>query len=1272
MTNGANFDASKLGAFTLSGGQVLGGNGVVTGAVTVAEGAGVSPGFAGTLSFSNALTFNGNTTNTFVLSNSTNGANDRVFVAGSLTLNGVNAISITKSGGSLQTGRYALITYTGSLSGNVADNLTLIGLSQIGTRQAAYLTNDIPGEIDLIVGSGQPASLTWAGNGINNNWDLIITADWLNGGSAGQFFNDDNVTFTDSGSKSPAVNLVGALSPASVTVSNASGNYVFNDAISGFGKITGGGALTKANSGTLALFENGGDDFSGGILLNGGTLVLSNNNVSISGGVVVNNGAVLTDAHSGGISGGLAINNGTAQIVGPGSLNGGVTLTIGTLTVSNNPTITGDVTVNGGAALLGGNGMINGNLITSGGNTTVTNNPSGITGVAVNGGTVLLAQDNGAAAPSGNTVIGVTGTLQLGKNDDHGALNLLGGSTLTDNGVFIINRSDDLSVDSILSGSGALTQAGTNIVTVTADNGGFTGPVNIQKGTVRLGSNRAFGTTTAGITVANGATLDLNTFTLTNASVIAGGSGVTNGGAIVNNGATGAGRGIRLLTLTTNVTLGGLSRWDLRNVGGTAILTNNNNPFGITKVGTNQVSLVNVSVDPALGDIDVQQGLFSIEQTTTSAGNPASNLVVRAGATLQLFQLQTPLNKVITLNGSGADNTLNAASGTIGSNIIVGPVTLNGDTWISVAAGANLTFSNIVSGPGNFTKVGAGTNYLNALANYSGTTTISNGLLSINVTPAISGVAVYGDGNTTAGILGGAATLTNPVTIGDFGTLAPGNGIGTMAISNTLTFSPNATNLMEINRNAAQNADLLRVTTMIADGTLFVANTGVLPQYGDSFKLYDAPFTGSFANVVLPDISFPLLWNNNLTGDGTISVGIDPSGNLIWTGANGGDWDTGTQNWKLSGGGPANYSEPSGVQFDESATGPTTVNLAGTFAPVSLVVSNNPKTYTFVGGGLSGNVVLQKRGPGKLILDNGFNDFTGGAVISSGTLQIGNNDGNGNFPAGGPIFNNGSLVFDRADVITVTNVISGSGSVSQIGSGTVILFSTNSYAGSTLINGGTVQINNATTAGTSSLGASPGGAVTITNGGTLDLGGSPTANAINFNGTSGFKSFFVSGSGAGGAGAIINSVATNQQNAFQAITLTADATFGGPGRFDMRGGPTNPITGNPTPVLDLAGHKLTKSGDNQISLVNATVTSGDIQIDQGVLSFEASASVNGSGTITVNPARLPQPFPHLGRRDHTTHRRERRNDYQQRRRWRDQRRADFAHSQFNVGESDRQ
>jgi autotransporter-associated beta strand protein len=93
------------------------------------------------------------------------------------------------------------------------------------------------------------------------------------------------------------------------------------------------------------------------------------------------------------------------------------------------------------------------------------------------------------------------------------------------------------------------------------------------------------------------------------------------------------------------------------------------------------------------------------------------------------------------------------------------------------------------------------------------------------------------------------------------------------------------------------------------------------------------------------------------------------------------DWDTTTANWTNSGA-PALYAQNDFVLFDDTASGATTVNLAGTPAtltPGSLTVNNSARNYQFAGiGGLGGSTGLSKQGTGTLLLNNsGNNTFNG-------------------------------------------------------------------------------------------------------------------------------------------------------------------------------------------------------------------------------------------------------------------------------------------------------
>jgi autotransporter-associated beta strand protein len=385
------------------------------------------------------------------------------------------------------------------------------------------------------------------------------------------------------------------------------------------------------------------------------------------------------------------------------------------------------------------------------------------------------------------------------------------------------------------------------------------------------------------------------------------------------------------------------------------------------------------------------------------------------------------------------------------------------------------------------------------------------------------------------------------------------------------------------------------------------------------------------------------------TYNGNISVTFTGA-TLVWNGDASGNsyWDTaGELEWQ----GGLTYDQGDLVTFDDSAAANpnvTNVNLVTTLSPGSITVNNTAALptaqYTFSGSGkISGATSLSKSGSGTLtlagsggdnfsggisvsasggtvVLDNTSSSISGGATIGSGaTLQLGNNDTKGALPSG-TFTSSGTLAFDRSDNPLLWNPVIASGSVAQVGSGVLQLYGANTYSGTTLIQNGTVMVTN-----NASLGTLPGGAVTINSGGTLDIGGfAPTLTGLaNQSANFGTKQFNIAGAGVGGKGAIINSGWTNEIHAFEQITLTADATIGGnsaaanpqTGRYDVRGG---------IATLDLAGHKLTKTGSNLVAVVAGVIGNtgggGSIEISSGVFSIQVGTQCtnNPAGSITVD------------------------------------------------------
>ena len=253
----------------LAGGHTggrIGGSGEFGNGVTLEYGAAITPGngmgAAGTLTIQGTLTQRDGAVNAFDLSNDPSGttqANDRIQITGNLNLSGSSTIFIKRLNASLAPGTYTLITYSGSLTGSLA-NLKLAGLPGV----PATLANP-PGAITLVVPNLRAASsLTWTGSA-NSDWDLAQSNNWLRAGNPDTFVPGDAVTFNDSGAASPSVNLSTFLNPASITV-NSTSNYT----LGGPGRIIGSGNLTKSGSGTLTILTA--NEFTGITHIQGGVL----------------------------------------------------------------------------------------------------------------------------------------------------------------------------------------------------------------------------------------------------------------------------------------------------------------------------------------------------------------------------------------------------------------------------------------------------------------------------------------------------------------------------------------------------------------------------------------------------------------------------------------------------------------------------------------------------------------------------------------------------------------------------------------------------------------------------------------------------------------------------------------------------------------------------------------------------------------------------------------------------------------------------------------
>jgi autotransporter-associated beta strand protein len=134
----------------------------------------------------------------------------------------------------------------------------------------------------------------------------------------------------------------------------------------------------------------------------------------------------------------------------------------------------------------------------------------------------------------------------------------------------------------------------------------------------------------------------------------------------------------------------------------------------------------------------------------------------------------------------------------------------------------------------------------------------------------------------------------------------------------------------------------------------------------------------------------------------------------------------------------------------------------------------------------NGAASWEKTGAGTLVLTGATNTAVGITTISGGTVQVGNGGTTGTLNSISNVVNNGTLVFNRSDTITVANQISGNGSVVQSGSGTLILSGSNTYSGITVINSGTLEAAHANALGTNNTVQVSGGTLLVSANGALN------------------------------------------------------------------------------------------------------------------------------------------------------------------------------------------
>ena len=460
----------------------------------------------------------------------------------------------------------------------------------------------------------------------------------------------------------------------------------------------------------------------------------------------------------------------------------------------------------------------------------------------------------------------------------------------------------------------------------------------------------------------------------------------------------------------------------------------------------------------------------------------------------------------LTVSGTLADTTDVINSGTYDVDTTDTIQSLSGSGAVELASGITLTtgdsgddtVSGIISGPGSLTKAGSGTLTFSANNTYTGDTTISAGTLKLtgtlaNTNDVINSGTYDVDATDTIQSLSGsgAVELANGITLtsGDSGNdevsgVVSGAGSFEKAGSGTLTFSGNNTytgdttisaGTLKLTGTLSDSSDVINSGTYDVDatdtiqslsgsGAVELASAITLTTGDGGNDTVSGVISGAGALTKAGSGTLTFSTNNTYTGDTTISAGtLTVSGTLADTTdvINSGTYDVDASDTiqSLSGSGAVELA--SGITLTTGDSGNDTVSgiISGAGAltkagsgTLTLSGSNTYSGSTTLGSGtiaISSSANLGAT-PGSADADNII--FNGGTLNTTGTFTLGSNKGI-------TMTGNGSINTNSSTTLTYGGIATGSGALTKLGTGVIILSGNNTYTGDTTISAGTFRVS---------------------------------------------------------------------------------------------------------------------------------------------------------------------------------------------------------------------
>jgi autotransporter-associated beta strand protein len=700
-----------------------------------------------------------------------------------------------------------------------------------------------------------------------------------------------------------------------------------------------------------------------------------------------------------------------------------------------------------------------------------------------------------------------------------GTLRFSGGfvtvSSFQNNGLMLIDGTNTQTFDVPITGSGRLTLVSATTLTLGLNNASdtYSGATLISAGTLVARSATALSPNSA-FTV--NATLDLNGFSNTIGSLA--GTGIVLNGIPVGLAAATVQPAIAAAatltagndntsTIFSGIIENGTNVLGLTKSGsGTLTLTGTNTYTGGTTIsgGTLQLgnggttgSIIGNVVDNSVLTFDRSNpltfagsisGTGGLTQIGTGTATLTGNNSYAGGTTISAGTLQAGSTTGLSPNSAFTVNSildLNGFSNTIGSLAGTGIVLNNAPATTAILTAGNdntsTTFSGVLENGTGFlglTKSGTGTQTLTGNNTYTGGTTINGGTLQL------------GNGGTTGSVIGNV--VNNGVLSFDrsdsvtFGGLISGAG--------SLTQIGTGTTILTGNNTYAGGTTISAGTLQLGNGGTTgiiigdILDNGVLSFNRSDSVTFAGLISGAGSVTQIGTGTTILTGNNTYTGGTTISAGTLQLGNGGTTGSIAGNVldngvltfdrsDTVTFGGLISGAGSVNQAGTGTTILTNNNTysggttissgalqlgnGGTTGSIIGNVVDNSVLVFDRTDTVTF-GGLISGAGSVRQAGSGTTILTNN-NTYSGGTTIGAGTLQLGNGGTTGSIV--GNVTDNSILAFNRSDLVTFGGIVSGTGALVNIGTGTLILTGSDTYTGGTTISAGTLQIGNGGTSG---------------------------------------------------------------------------------------------------------------------------------------------------------------------------------------------------------------